>query len=713
MTDDSFLRAVVDRRDRPALWAASWGARTPEEHARARMVRLAPASRSQPADLAVLEATHGLGGSLRSATRRVRWAEVRPTGEVARFRGHDEVDHPGPPITRVCPVDFPGMSGVATATDSGRDGIRVWLPSAEDPVVTITRTGDDVRALAGLRSGGATLLAAGLRDGRVLVWRLALAFVLVGDDGDDGDGDGVPRVTGADRPILTLDLGAPVTAMCALPGPAGDRLACGGADGRVTVWSAVGTVVGGFGAHGGAVRAMAALGHDRLVTAGADDAVRVWDGTSGTPYDELAAPGVRTLGAWGSTVAFAGPEAVTLWSVDTGDVRAFAAPGRTALCPMPVGETVLLAEAGEEIHFRDPASGAMSGPWGAPSFNEAWCTYAEAACTVRVGGDLLLATGGRDGGLRLYDPTGGIPVPGPSRAADGLCLLHVDGRPYAVAVGDSGLRFWDAETGAASGAIELEGAPHDVCVVSLPGRTLLACAGPGPLLRLVDPYQGAVVRQLDGHAGAVGRVCAVTVDGQAMLASTGADGTVRLWDPIAESPGRVLFTGRTPVDAITAVPADGREILAYAIFEKVLLLDPSDGQVRATLEGCGANGLTVFERDGRTMLAGAPFEHRAVSVHIWDVAAALKEEGPVPPVAVCGGQVLRSEDVSTVDMDGRTLIVAVHADQWVTLTLWDPAEPATPLRDHALFQAARRVVSPAAGTLIVGLANGVLTFDLG
>jgi len=49
----------------------------------------------------------------------------------------------------------------------------------------------------------------------------------------------------------------------------------------------------------------------------------------------------------------------------------------------------------------------------------------------------------------------------------------------------------------------------------------------------------------------------------------------------------------------------------------------------------------------------------------------------------------------------------------MTLTLWDPAEPATPLADHALFRAARRVVSPAAGTLIVGLANGVVTFDLG
>lgn len=697
MTDDDFLRAVGDRRDRPLLWAASWEARTPEERARARMVRLTTASRSGPADLAVLEATHGLGDSLRERTRRVRWADVLPTGEVARFRGHDDVDHPGPAITLMCAVEFAGMSGIVTATGSGRDGIRLWLPGAEEPVAAIARMEDDVCALAGLRSGGATLLAAGLRDGRVLVWRLRLA--------DQG------RVTGFDRPALVLDLGVRATAMCALPGPSGDRLACGGADGRVAVWSAVGTAAGGVAAHGGAVTAMVALGKDHLVTAGADRAVRVWDLTSGTPYDELAAPGVRTLCAWGSTVAFGAAGTVTLWTVDTGDVREFPAEDVTTLCPIPVGDTMLLAEAGEEIHFRDPASGAVSGAWGARSFNEAWCTYAEVACSVRFGGATLLATGCRDGALRLYDPAGGIPAPGPSRAADGLCLLHVDGRPYAVAVGASGLRFWDAETGAASGAIELGGAAHDVCVVTLPGRTLLACAGPGPLLRLVDPYQATVVRQLDGHSGEVDRVCAVTVDGQAMVASSGADGTVRLWDPIAEMPGRVLFTGRTPVDAICAVPVEGRELLAYALFEKVGLLDPSSGRVLGSLAGCGANGLSVFEHDGRTMLAGAPFEHGA-SVHVWDVAAAIKEEGAAPPVAVYGGQVVRSEDVCTVSAGDRTLIAAVHADPWVTLSLWDPAVPDSPLREYPLFQAARRVVSPAPGTVVVGLANGVVALDL-
>ncbi|MEV6638205.1 hypothetical protein AB0M54_46550 [Actinoplanes sp. NPDC051470] len=689
MTDD-FLRAVVDRRERPRLWASSWRARTPEDRARARLVRLADAARSEPADLAVLAATHGLDAGLGGLAGRVRWADARPTGEVARYG----VDHPAPPITRICAVDFADVSGIATATGRGRDGIRIWRPGAEEPVATITRTGDDVGALTGLRSGGATFLAAGLRDGRVLVWRLRLAGEQV-----------------AVGPILERDLGVRVTAMCALPGPSGDRLACGGQDGRVALWSAAGTAAGGFAAHGGAVTAMAALGRDHLVTVGADRAVRVWDGSSGTPYDELAATDVRALCAWDGTVAFASPGTITLWTVDTGDSREFPSAEVTSVGAVPFGGTTLLAAAGDEIHFRDPVGGAVSGAWGAPSFNEGWCTYAEAACPVRVDGRVLLATGCRDGALRLYDPAEGIPGPGPSGAADGLCLLSVEQRPYAVAVGPGGVRFWDVETGAISGAIELAEAAHDVCVVPLPGRTLLACAGPTSL-RLVDPYQGAVVREMSGPTN---RVCSVTVDGQAMVASTGEDGTVRLWDPIAESPGRVLFTGRTPTDALCPVPFEGRELLAYACFEKVLIVDPSTGDLHATLDRCGANALKVFVYDGRTMLAGAPFEFTpgGPSVHLWDVAAAIKEDGPAAPVATFGGQVVRSEDLCPVELNGRTLIAAVHPDQWVTLSLWDPAEPTAPLREYPLFQAARRVESPSPGTLVVALANGVVTLNLG
>jgi WD40 repeat protein len=119
-------------------------------------------------------------------------------------------------------------------------------------------------------------------------------------------------------------------------------------------------------------------------------------------------------------------------------------------------------------------------------------------------GRTLLASGGDDGTVRLWDPASGDPV----------------GHPL---------------TGHTSGV-------RTVAAVPLPdGRTLLASGGGDGTVRLWDPVSGDPVRHpVTGHTNWVRAVAAVPLpDGRIMLATGGGDGTVRLWDLDTRLTGRV------------------------------------------------------------------------------------------------------------------------------------------------------------------------------
>jgi len=149
------------------------------------------------------------------------------------------------------------------------------------------------------------------------------------------------------------------------------------------------------------------------------------------------------------------------------------------------------------------------------------------------GGRTLLATGGRDATVRLWDPATGTPV----------------GEPL---------------TGHTSGVVA-------VCAVPGPGgRTLLATGSRDATVRLWDPATGTPVGEpLTGHTSGVRAVCAVPgPGGRTLLATAGGDATVRLWDPATGTPIRVLQVGEA-INALCALP-DGA--LAIATSEGVAVL---------------------------------------------------------------------------------------------------------------------------------------------
>ena len=106
---------------------------------------------------------------------------------------------------------------------------------------------------------------------------------------------------------------------------------------------------------------------------------------------------------------------------------------------------------------------------------------------------------------------------------DAVCPVTVAGQPLlASGGGDRTVRIWDPATGEQRAMLEgHQGAVDAVCPVTVAGQALLASGGADGTVRIWDPATGQQRAVLDGHQGGVRAVCPVTVAGQALLASGG------------------------------------------------------------------------------------------------------------------------------------------------------------------------------------------------
>ena len=119
-----------------------------------------------------------------------------------------------------------------------------------------------------------------------------------------------------------------------------------------------------------------------------------------------------------------------------------------------------------------------------------------------------------------------------------------DGRDLLASGGDDGtVRLWDP--GPAS-QLACPARPPGLrsmrCARStVDGRDLLASGGDDGTVRLWDPQTGKPARHPARPPGLGQSRCApITVDGRDLLASGGDDGTVRLWDPRTGEPATTL-----------------------------------------------------------------------------------------------------------------------------------------------------------------------------
>jgi WD40 repeat protein len=238
-------------------------------------------------------------------------------------------------------------------------------------------------------------------------------------------------------------------------------------------------------------------------------------------------------------------------------------------------------------------------------------------CALPVEGGPLLAIASHNRTIRLHDPAVGedarIIGRGPdassaqqheigtwARTAEGepvseqftaVCPVPQDGRYLLATCGErlldhaANVRLWDPETGEHLRTVARhKGKLRTMCAISLPDRTLLACAGWDPYVWLWDATGDDHPGELVGHFGWVNAVCAVPVGGRALLASGSHDGTVRLWNPATRRTEQVLRGHKDWICGVCVLPLGGRTLLASGSKDRsVRLWDMEDFQCLAEI----------------------------------------------------------------------------------------------------------------------------------
>jgi len=230
----------------------------------------------------------------------------------------------------------------------------------------------------------------------------------------------------------------------------------------------------------------------------------------------------------------------------------------------------------------------------------------------------ILASGGMDGRIRLWDPaTGepmGEPLSGHKKGVFGLEFAP-DGGMLASAGWDGTVRRWDPATGRPIGESlsAHEGTANDLAFS--PDGNLLASAGYDGTIRWWDPATGKPVgNPLSGHQGWIrGLVAFVSPDGRRLLASTGNDGILRLWDlttgrPLSGHFGRVLGLAFAP---------DGQRLTSAGSDGTILLWDPATGRpIKPLSVHAGWVSVLAFDPAGQRLASSG----EDGTIRLWDPA---------------------------------------------------------------------------------------------
>ncbi|MFE2868237.1 hypothetical protein [Embleya sp. NPDC059259] len=463
--------------------------------------------------------------------------------------------------------------------------------------------------------------------GEVWLWRLearriVFVRVLTRFSGDSDDRDFVTAlspVRGARRPTLLIGRADGSVAMVdpsdgdrvrglgeghidgvtavAMPDADGGWVVSAGSDGTVRVWdSASGRCASVLAGHTTAVPSLAGYADSAgltVVSGGQLGTARVWR-LAPEVADEGAALGVhrghaqsghplraRSLAvtdaeSGGFGISESADGTVCVWdpgtglirhTVDTGelhDIACFGMAGR----PVVAG---VRPEGGVAVW--DARTGALC------SDSDESVAGMAAVAGIVLEGKAHVLTGGWGGRVDLWDAGSGIRrrtlIPETVDGATTQCLaVLADPRTPLVAIGDAegGVRlFAPTPDGPVRPRLLITHPAHinTLVFIDLPqGRALVGAGGDGVVR--ITTLDGALVRELVGHARPVLALVGILLEGRPHLLTGGADRTMRLWEP---SSGRELYRYTFP-DGVRSLEVTHSGDVLVATGNELLLLRP-------------------------------------------------------------------------------------------------------------------------------------------
>lgn len=295
-----------------------------------------------------------------------------------------------------------------------------------------------------------------------------------------------------------------------------------------------------------------------------------------------------------------------------------------------------------------------------------------------VDGRSILASGGWDGNVRLWDTGTGSQPYAPLNHGDSVSVVAICGKPtgglmLVSASGDGMVRFWDIVTGTQISETLLEfpyrGAAMAIGTTSN-GDLVLASGGVQGGLQLWQLATGFLLDEhLSGHGAFVESVAFGTrSDGRLILASASADGTTYIWDSDTDLRYRSTIDHGGRVSSVAFSTGRDRQLtLATAGWEGTIRMWEAltGSPVGERLVGNGGPVSTVAfgtGAKGKEVLASA---ERGDALRLWDT-------GTVPPTSESflglgtGAQSLAFGR----DMKGESLLASGGGDG--TVRLWNP-----------------------------------------
>jgi RNA polymerase sigma factor (sigma-70 family) len=245
----------------------------------------------------------------------------------------------------------------------------------------------------------------------------------------------------------------------------------------------------------------------------------------------------------------------------------------------------------------------------------------------------LLATGGEDGQVKLWDPASGKERLSWQAHPNGIWGLAFspDGRTVASGGADNSIRLWEVATGKLR--ISLPGGTETQFFLAFhPAGDILASAGL-TRIHLWDANTGVQRATADDHRGQYCYPMTFSADGKWLLTSD-ADSTIRLRDPLTGETKATLgeanirLAGKGNYEGYIALAPDGRTVARAGDGGIVSVWDLESRQLRSRFSAPFQDGLLLaYSPDGKILATAGTYGNPEVK--FWDPRSG-KQLGSTP-----------------------------------------------------------------------------------